>query len=120
LDIEINSSLDKINDEFFRPHGLYCLVMTWNPESVETHNSVDLTSTISSSLHPGSGTGKFKNNRRSSSGQTHDDMDFPEAAPLIFPTLDKLGGQMGETATRRRDKIKKKANFVDEHYDRRA
>ena len=42
-----NAFLDKMNDEFYRPRGLYCLVMTWSPESSETSSRFNLTSTIS-------------------------------------------------------------------------
>lgn len=94
--------------------------MTWNPESDDMHGSVDLTSTITTSLNPKGGLGKVKNNLRSSSGNTYGNVDFPEAAPLIFPALDKLAGQTGEEAVRKRDKLKKKANFVDEYFDKRA
>ncbi|KAK4696315.1 hypothetical protein P7C71_g1578, partial [Lecanoromycetidae sp. Uapishka_2] len=115
-----NTFLDKINDEFFRPRGLYCLVMTWDPDSAVTHSSIDVTSTITASLNHSGGMDKIKNNLRSSSGTTYGEVDFPQAAPLIFPALDNLAGQTGEEAIRKRDKIKKKANFVDEYYDRRA
>jgi hypothetical protein len=117
-----NSFLNQINNEFFRPRGLYCLIMTWNPESSETHTSVNITSTISSSLNTtGSGLGqKLKNNLRVSSGNTYGDLEFPETAPLIFPGLDSLAAQTGEEAVRKRDKLKKGQNFVEEYWDRRA
>ena len=59
---------------------------------------------------------KFSN----SSGKTYADMEFPEVAPLIYPALDNLAEQQGEEAVRKRDKLKKKAKFVDDYWDRRA
>ena len=63
---------------------------------------------------------KIKKNFRSSSGNTYGELEFPEVAPLIFPALDKLAEQTGEEGVRKRDKLKKKAKFVDEYWDKRA
>ena len=43
--------LDQVNNSFFRPRGIYCLLMTWKPESSETHAVVDLSSTVSSNVN---------------------------------------------------------------------
>lgn len=116
-----NAFLDKMNDEFYRPRGLYCLVMTWSPESSEISSTFDLTSTISAkSKSNSSGPSKFAKKFSNSSGKTYADMGFPEVAPLIFPALDNLAEQQGEDAVRKRDKLKKKANFVDDYWDKRA
>lgn len=116
-----NAFLDKMNDDFYRPRGLYCLVMTWSPESSETSSAFDLTSTISSkSKSNPSGPSNFAKKFSNSSGKTYADMEFPEVAPLIFPALDNLAKQQGEDAARKRDKLKKKAKFVDDYWDKRA
>ena len=47
-------------------------------------------------------------------------MEFPQVAPLIYPALDNLAEQQGEDAVRMRDKLKKKAHFVDDYWDKRA
>jgi hypothetical protein len=119
-----NTFLDTINDEFFRPRGLYCLVMTWNPESDETHTSVNLISTITSSANEHnsslSGMSKLKHNLKRSSGNTYGELDFPETAPLIFPGLDNLQEQTGEEAKSKREKLNRTGNFVSDYWDRRA
>ena len=115
-----NTFMDKINDDFFRPRGLYCLIMTWNPESPDTHATFDVNSTVSHTLQHPSGPAKIKNSLRASSGKTYGEMEFPDVAPLVFPALDHLADQTGERAVRKRDKLKQKATFVDEYYDRRA
>jgi hypothetical protein len=43
-----NKFLYKINEEFFRPQGLYCLVMTWNPNTNQRIQQLDITSSIAS------------------------------------------------------------------------
>ena len=116
-----NTFIDKINDEFYRPRGLYCLVMTWSPESSETSSAFDLTSTITAkSRSDSSRPSKFAKKFSKSSGTTYADMGFPEVAPLIYPALDNLAEQQGEDAVRKRDKLRKKAKFVDDYWDKRA
>ncbi|KAI0130458.1 hypothetical protein BJ170DRAFT_315774 [Xylariales sp. AK1849] len=112
-----NKFLLQINDEFFRPKGLYCLVMTWRPDSGDLHERVDMTTTVTSAMssYNAGVFSKFKN----SSGKTYGDFDFPEAAPLVFPTLDVLGTAQGEEAAKLKDKLKKKKVFIDNYYDRR-
>lgn len=117
-----NSFIDKANDEFFRPRGLYCLLMTWNPESDEIHASVNITTTVSESLRP-SGSGyaqRIKHNLRSSSGRSYGDFEFPEVAPLIYPGLDYLASQEGEAAAEQKKNLKKGKAFVEDYMDRRA
>ncbi|CAF9928109.1 hypothetical protein IMSHALPRED_007387 [Imshaugia aleurites] len=111
-----------MNDEFYRPRGLYCLVMTWSPESSETSSTIDLTSTIFAKSHSNNNKGASKLAKKfsNSSGKSYANMEIPEVAPLIYPALDKLAEQQGEDAVRKRDKLKKKANFVDDYWDKRA
>lgn len=116
-----NNFLDKINNEFFRPRGLYCLIMIWGPENPNQSSPVNLSSTIQSSLLANeSRMGKVRSRFKSSSDKTYGEMVFPEVAPLIFPKLDNLAEQTSEVARRKRDKLKKKGDFVDEYYDKRA
>ncbi|KAL6406819.1 hypothetical protein AUP68_09627 [Ilyonectria robusta] len=111
-----NSFLDKANADFFRPRGLYCLIMTYNPDSAEG-NAIDqaqLSSTITSTLNP-SGLQKYKQKLRSSSGE----IEFPEAAPLVFPGLDNLDDQQWDETTGKKEKSGAK-QYIDEYYDKRA
>jgi hypothetical protein len=115
-----NSFLDQINDDFFRPRGLYCLVLTWNPESDETHTSVNVTETIASSIAHPSGVFQTTNNSlRASMGNTHG-IEFMETAPLVFPALDHLAAQNSQEAKTTMEKLKHAANFTSEYFDRRA
>ena len=116
-----NSFIDKMNDEFYRPRGLYCLVMTWSPESSATSNTFDLTSKITAKAKPNpSGPLHIVKRFSSSSGKTYADMEFPEVAPLIYPALDNLAEQQSEEAARKRDQLKKKGKFVGDYWDKRA
>jgi hypothetical protein len=117
-----NSFLQRANDEFFKPRGLFALVMTWNPESSQTSDTIDITSTISAKLSS-SGGSKMQNlaqNLRHSDGNTYGDLQFPEVAPLVFPALDELADADGAEAVGKREKLKAAKNFASEYFDRRA
>ncbi|KAM0178170.1 hypothetical protein ACHAPF_003809 [Botrytis cinerea] len=116
-----NTFLDRMNNEFFMPRGLYCLILTYKPESSETHASVDITKAISSSLDDTS-TG-FKKTLKSiklSSGTTYGELEMPEAAPLIFPALDRIADIEGGENSQKSNKFKDSGKFVTDYFDRRA
>lgn len=103
------------------PRGLYCLILTYKPESSETHASVDITKAISSSLDDTS-TG-FKKTLKSiklSSGTTYGELEMPEAAPLIFPALDRIADIEGGENSQKSNKFKDSGKFVTDYFDRRA
>jgi hypothetical protein len=115
--------LDRANNEFFRPRGLFCLVMTWNPESDQSTDTIDITGAISSRVAAQSNTNRahrLTDQFSSSNGNTSGDIEFPQVAPLVFPALDELADQTGEEATTKKEKLKKAKNFVSEYFDRRA
>ncbi len=41
-----------MNDKLFRPHGLFCLIMTYKPEQKASHEQVDISKTIAKSITP--------------------------------------------------------------------
>jgi hypothetical protein len=106
-----------MNNEFFKPRGLYCLIMTYKPEDTKSHSRVDITSTITSSMTPASSTTKQTlKNLRLSSGKTYGEIELPEAAPLIFPALDSLP----EDEREKQGKMKSSGKFIADYFDRRA
>ncbi|KAF7556456.1 hypothetical protein G7Z17_g1448 [Cylindrodendrum hubeiense] len=111
-----NSFLDKANTDFFSPRGLYCLIMTYNPDSTEGQaiDQAKLSSTVATNLNP-SGLQKVKHKLRSSSGE----IEFPECAPLVFPGLDDLDDQQSTEATAEKEKFGAKKH-IDEYFDKRA
>ncbi|KAF7917834.1 uncharacterized protein EAE97_011972 [Botrytis byssoidea] len=116
-----NSFLDAMNNQFFRPRGLYALVLTWNPDDGNHTSMVDMASTISKSIDPQTGESKMRNKFHTSSGDTYGDFEFPEAAPLVFPALDAALTNMGsEGEEKLREKLKRKGDFVSNYMDRRA
>ncbi|KAE8349224.1 hypothetical protein BDV28DRAFT_163725 [Aspergillus coremiiformis] len=116
-----NIYFDKINAEIFQPRGLYCLLMTWKPESSSTVTSFDLNATVASSIEHGGpdAFSKMKHRFQSSHGHTYGDMPFPETAPLIFPDLDELAAQ-SDGATKLKNAKSSRREFVEDYFDRRS
>ncbi|KAL4788598.1 hypothetical protein BJX76DRAFT_353044 [Aspergillus varians] len=114
-----NTFFDKINAEFFRPRGLFCLVMTWDAESSSTFSRFDLNTAVSTAVeHGGPGTmNKLRHKFKSSDGKTHGELPFPECAPLIFPDLDALAAA-GDGSKSKVKRLKRK-DFVADYFDRR-
>ncbi|KPM36584.1 hypothetical protein AK830_g9993 [Neonectria ditissima] len=110
-----NSFLDKANTDFFRPRGLFCLILTYNPDAAEIEKQSSMSLTIATSLNP-SGMGKITHKLRSSSGE----VEFPESAPLVFPALDDLDDQQSQEAKTKKVNISGARQYVDEYYDKRA
>lgn len=109
-----------MNHEFFQPRGLFCLVLTWNPELLDAPaTTVDLNSLISKAASDGgSGTiGRLMQKFKSSDGKGYGNI-FPEVAPLVFPEIDQLASdQDGE---KKLSGLKKKQEFVGGYLDKRA
>ncbi|KAF7895508.1 uncharacterized protein EAF01_009470 [Botrytis porri] len=116
-----NTFLDRINNEYFMPRGLYCLILIYKPESSETHASVDITKAITSSLDDiTTGFKKTLKNIKLSSGTTYGELEMPEAAPLIFPALDRIADIEGSENSQKGSKFKDSGKFVTDYFDRRA
>lgn len=119
----MNSYLDKMNDEFFRPRNLYCVVMTWNPADPSFQTDINLQSTLladASAAAPTSTYGKLEHQLRTSSGNTYGEFEFPETAPLIFPGLDTLVNREDEDANHKQSRLKRGKRFLDDYLDKRA
>ncbi|KAJ5819045.1 hypothetical protein N7474_004636 [Penicillium riverlandense] len=110
----------KINKEFFQPRGLFCLVMTWNPQLAgDPSTVVDLNTSVAKATGGGGGDmlSRLQFKFKSSDGKSYGDF-FPEVAPLIFPSLDQLSS--AEDAEKKISKTKQRQQFVAGYLDRRA
>jgi hypothetical protein len=106
-----------MNADFFKPRGLYCLIMTYKPDSEETWGPVNMLSSIIPSSGPSTG---WTKKLRTSSGTTHGELELPEAAPLIFPALDDVALDDSAEGAKKQSKMKKRGQFVADYFDRRA
>ncbi|OOQ86450.1 hypothetical protein PEBR_21418 [Penicillium brasilianum] len=115
-----NTFFDKMNKEFFQPRGLYCLLMTWNPELPDAPaTTIDLNSFISKAADGGSSSGleRLRHKFKSSDGKAYGNI-FPEVAPLVFPQIDQVASD--KDAQKKFAGMKKKKQFVDGYLDKRA
>jgi hypothetical protein len=113
-----NNFLDEMNENFFKPRGLFCMIMTFKPDA-EPVFSADVTSTdqaLAKTMSiPESELRQKLKNLRLASGTTKGEMSLPEAAPLIYPSLDAA-----LTDEEKAKKLKSSTAFVGSYFDRRA
>ncbi|KAH8678276.1 hypothetical protein BX600DRAFT_431563 [Xylariales sp. PMI_506] len=88
-----NDFLLKMNNELFRPRGLYCLVVAYNNRAEERVTQENIAANIGSRIESESDTmgEKFKATFRNSDGK-YGPVEFPVSAELVFPGLDNATG----------------------------
>lgn len=115
-----------MNTHFFRPRGLYAMLITYKPSRHPWSSApMDISRGISKTLDADTNLGsRIRNNLKITSGKTHTELEMPEAAPLIFPHLDTAaaeGGQEDEAGKKKpASAFKKSGKFVSDYLDRRA
>ncbi|KAF7557014.1 hypothetical protein G7Z17_g1029 [Cylindrodendrum hubeiense] len=145
-----NTFLDRVNQDLLMPRGLYAMVMAFKEELPGQQQGGPLTR-LSSSM----GAAFFKSERldinetaakyinqdpdvsgmqkklqdiRITSGKTYTQLELPEAAPLVYPTIDRAvqndldtaGKGKESTMSSMKDKMKGAGDFVQDYYDRKA
>lgn len=106
-----------MNDKLFRPHGLFCMLMTYKPDKESSGEPVMISSMVSKAITPADS--KFKQQMkqlRMSSGTTKGEMELPEAAPLIFPALDEAVAADGE----KKNTFIRSSKFASNYIDKRT
>ena len=94
--------------------------MTWNPDSAQHVEQVNLTATIASRSNRSSGVTAIPKKFSTSDGNTYGAAAFPEVAPLVFPALDKLATEISGEGAKKKGKMANGMKFVGEYWDRRA
>ncbi len=108
---ESNKYLDQMNENFFKPHGLYALVMAYQPESDQIYQDVDMSTNVLNSI--ASREGPQRSRFANSSGKTRE-IEIPESAPLVFPELDALPESEKENV------FKRSGKNLGNYFDHRA
>ena len=95
------------------------MVMKYGPNEKAIHERVDISSTIAKTLprSDSRATSQLKN-LRAASGQTYGEIEMAEAAPLIFPDLDRVDN-IDENG-KPKSGFKKTGEFLANYYDKRA
>lgn len=90
-----------INEGFFKPRGLVCLVVTWKPElESEAMTTVD-----------------FEVHNRPPPGVVSG-FEWPETAPLTFPQLDELAED--KDGHQKKTEIKNQGQWVQQYLEMRT
>ena len=115
-----NKFLDKMNQDFFIPRGLFALVMTYKPYATKGI-MVDTSKPIAESFVEEDSVikEKLKTIAKEYKGVSNA-VEFPEAAPLIFPRLEKKLEEADENGGDSFFTKMKKHEFLSEYLDRRA
>lgn len=91
-----NEYLDKTNEEFFKPRGLFALVVKYKIKAdAPLEEEIDIESNITQqvSLRDNPERSKWKNVFTSSSVTTTQESQIPECAPLVFPNVDRMDNE---------------------------
>lgn len=117
-----NTYLDKLNEAYFKPRGLYALIIKYKPKQSSTGSQstafelTDIEANIAETIDTREAMeGNFwKGIAKGAASTTHSEDEIPEFAPLTFPYLDDLDEAEKKSAT------KQKGAFLADYYDRRA
>lgn len=127
-----NKYLDKLNEEYFKPRGLYALVVKYKPKKQSSNpfstssnpndadqqpiELVDINQNIAEAIEKReSDEGKFwKGLMKGAASKTTHEEEIPEFAPLVFPYLDAM------SEAEKKSSIQQKGAFLADYFDRRA
>lgn len=116
-----NNFFDAANRDFFMPRGLFCLVMTWNPEIEDPYVTFNMNQTVDSTMAGGGG-GSFEKLKHEFQKANAESGFIPEFAPLEFPALEKM--DVDPETQKKHDMMKAKARrkieFAAGYRDKRA
>ncbi|KIW23398.1 uncharacterized protein PV07_11599 [Cladophialophora immunda] len=120
-----NSFLDRMNREFFRPRGLFCLLMSYNPITMAPKSAGDDPDAVSKALLSSSSTSKqtltarTKKNLRNPVAATAEGEDSlpTSTAPLIYPETIGVDRPRSPGEPEQKQKLGARLN---QYFDKRA
>ncbi|KAB8212018.1 hypothetical protein BDV34DRAFT_219231 [Aspergillus parasiticus] len=132
-----NTFLDRVNQDLFMPRGLYAMVMAFKDDVPGQQSGAlgQLSQKLGKTLF---GLEKVDINQpvekptfdpaptiaKLASGKTHGLIELPEAAPLVYPDLDRAAARAmegnGREAEGTREKMKSAGAWVQDYMDRKA
>lgn len=102
--------LDEMNETLFKPRGLYALIVAYNPNQERPIETGELDTNTMVAKRDGETARKFF--PKVVAGQNFGEVELPESAPLIYPSLDELNAE-------KMNKMKKGKKWVSDYHDRR-
>ncbi|KAI9692940.1 MAG: hypothetical protein M1822_004935 [Bathelium mastoideum] len=116
-----NFYLNQMNEKLFKPRGLYALVMGFDPDATKpvSYGRIDLaTQSIAKYDLQGNQQSKWKQfgmNLRQTSGTTQGEIEMPECAPLVFPSIDAAAGDKEKMS-----KMQRTGNWLNNYFDKQS
>lgn len=102
-----NEYLDHMNVAFFRPHGLYALIMCYKPTDTPYEYGDSINKSVARRVDGGDDFSR-------KSGTVKSELELPDAAPLVFPELKNIPDD------KRPNAAKRALATVNDYSDRRA
>ena len=115
--IRTNSFFAEINERYFMPLGLYCLIMTYDPYSRAASQQIDMSGQVAKA-HSSEKTIRayLKRNLGGVSATTHGEVEMPDTTPLEFLNEDTSQ----DPKAKKPNRFTRTRRFVDEYLDKRA
>ncbi|OJJ68627.1 hypothetical protein ASPBRDRAFT_68158 [Aspergillus brasiliensis CBS 101740] len=110
---------DQVNRDFFMPRGLFCLLMTYAPESKEAILDLDMNNTITAARTPETGFHRIRQKYQTANATAN--TTFDQFSPLVFPDLNRLNPD-DETKKKYQvylNKVHRTVQSIEGYYDKR-
>lgn len=115
-----NTFLDQMNEQLFKPRGLYAMIMTFKPDSSRPIDGQQIGINESIAKYSSHDSGRMReamSSMRISSGTSYGELQIPQAAPLVYPALDEA---LLDEQGKKQNALKGAGKFVADYMDRRA
>ena len=107
-----------MNEQFFKPKGLFCMIMTNKPQREAPAEPLDISQSIAKVTVPAETKMKRQlRDLRTSDGIICGEVEVPAAAPLVFPELDAAAEGADGT---KQNALKRGGKAINNYIEKRA
>ena len=107
-----------MNERFFKPRGLFCMIMTNKPQREAPAEAIDISQSIAKFTVPAETKMKRQlRELRTSDGIICGEVEVPAAAPLVFPELDAAAE--GPDGTKQ-NALKRSGKAINNYIEKRS
>ena len=109
-----------MNERFFKPKGLFCMIMTNKPQREAPAEPLDISQSIAKFTVPAETKMKRQlRDLRTSNGNICGEVEVPAAAPLVFPELDSAADAEGPDITKQ-NALKRSGKAINNYIEKRS
>ena len=109
-----------MNERFFQPKGLFCMIMTNKPQREAPEEPLDISQSIAKFTVPAETKMKRQlRDLRTSNGIICGEVEVPAAAPLVFPEVDAAADVKGPDGTKQ-NALKKSGKAITNYIEKRS